>query len=87
MLIAVRPWLMERAPDIVDLLRAYSIDVDIYQTIFAWMTANEASENDAALWWLANQPDVWGAWVTAEAAAAVRQALEAGEVPDGWPVQ
>lgn len=87
MLIAVRPWLMERAPDIVDLLRAYSINVDIYQEIFAWMTANEASENDAALWWLVNQPEVWGTWVTEEAAAAVRQALEAGEVPDGWPVQ
>ena len=87
MLIAVRPWLMERAPDVVEVLRAYSINVEIYKEIFAWMTANEASENDAALWWLATYPDVWGGWVTEAAAAAVRQALEAGELPDGWPSQ
>lgn len=87
MLIAVRPWLMERAPDIVDMLSAYGINVDIYQTIFAWMTANEASESEAALWWLANHPDIWGQWVTEAAAASVLHALEAGEIPDGWPVQ
>lgn len=87
MLIAVRPWLMERAPDIVDMLEAYSINVDIYQKIFAWMYANEASENEAALWWLVNHPEIWREWITEEAAAAVMLALEAEEIPDGWPVQ
>ncbi|MCY3659487.1 MAG: hypothetical protein OXG36_10765 [Caldilineaceae bacterium] len=87
MLIAVRPWLLERAPDVVDLLRAYSIDLDTYQAIFAWMFTNETSENNAALWWLANHPGIWGEWVTEAAAASVLHALEAGEIPDGWPVQ
>ena len=87
MLIAVRPWLLERAPEVVDLLRAYSIDLDTYQAIFAWMFTNETSENNAALWWLANHPGIWGEWVTEAAAASVLHALEAGEIPDGWPVQ
>ena len=87
MLIAVRPWLMERAPEVVDLLRAYSIDLDTYQAIFAWMFTNETSENNAALWWLANHPGIWGEWVTEAAAASVLHALEAGEISDGWPVQ
>jgi hypothetical protein len=44
-------------------------------------------KRDFAFTLLVNHPEIWGTWVTAEAAAAVMDALEAGEIPDGWPVQ
>ena len=45
----------------------------------------EATANDAALWWLNGNADVWSEWVTPEAAAAIDAALMAGEIPEGWP--
>jgi len=53
-----------------------------------WRQANpNADINDTALWWLNNNEAVWSAWVTEEAAEAVKEALEEGKIPDGWPTE
>ena len=85
-LIAVHPELPTRAPGVVDMLRAWDFDIDVYKAVAAWMSENEgASESDTALWWLNSSQNVWGAWVSDEAAANISAALAANNIPDGWP--
>ena len=84
-LIAVNPELAGRAPEVVAMLRQWHLDYDSYTTLAAWQIENDAGYDDAAIWWLTNNGDVWTQWVTDEAAAGIRNALAAGERADGWP--
>lgn len=85
-LVAVNADLLGTAPDIIDFLRNWSFDIETYKAVANWQLDNpNADSNDAALWWLSNNDAVWSQWVTDDAAAAVSTALEAGEVPSGWP--
>ncbi len=87
-LIAVQPEILTRAPDVVGMLRNWGFNIDRYKAVAAWSSDNmEATANDAALWWLNGNADVWSEWVTPEAAAAIDAALMAGEIPDGWPTE
>ena len=85
-LIAVHSSLPARAADVVEMLRAWGLDINLYKEVAAWQHDNpEASTNDAALWWLRSKADLWSGWVTSNAAAAIQAALAANEIPDGWP--
>ena len=85
-LIAVHPDVVAGAPDVVALLREWTFDADKYRVVAQWLNDTEgANVNDAALWWLNGNEDVWRTWVSEDAATAIRQALEDGETPDGWP--
>ena len=85
-LIAVHPDMPAKAPDVLAMLRQWDFSVAIYKEVVKWREANEsASINDAALWWLKSNVDVWKAWVTPEAASAIEAALGKSEIPDGWP--
>ncbi len=87
-LIAVHPDVLTRAPDVVAMLRNWDFNIDRYKTVAAWMSENEnATANEAALWWLNSNESLWSEWVTPEAAAAISAALSAGEIPDGWPTE
>ena len=87
-LIAVHPDVLIDAPDVVEMLRAWEINIDIYKSIAKWMLDNpDADAKDAAMWWLKGNAAVWGAWVTADAAEAIQAALDADETPDGWPTE
>ncbi len=87
-LIAVHPDILTSAPDVVEMLRAWDINIDVYKPIAKWQLDNpDASANDAAMWWLKSNAGVWGQWVTADAATAIEAALEANEIPDGWPTE
>ena len=87
-LIAVNPSLLTDAPDIVQMLRAWDFNIEVYKGVAAWLQDNpDASAKDAAIWWLKSNPDIWGAWVTEDAASAVQAALDADEIPDGWPTE
>ena len=85
-LIAVHPDLPSRAPDVIEMLRKWDFNIDLYKEVAAWQRTNSVTDNNAtALWWLNSFPNVWGEWVSDEAASAVKAALAAGETPDGWP--
>ena len=87
-LIAVHPDLTTRAPEVVAMLRAWDFNTDIFKEVARWQSDNaDASTNDAALWWLRGNTDLWSGWVTAEAAEAITTALDANETPDGWPTE
>ncbi len=84
--IAVHPSMLERAPEVVDMLRNFNIDNVLFKDIARWSRANEGStEGDAALWFLQARPEVWSQWVTPAAAEKIQAALDAGEAAAGWP--
>ena len=86
-LIAVNAGLSESADDFVAMLTELDFNVDgNYKPVVRWQSANpEANLEDAALWWLRENGDVWSEWVTADAGSTIQAALESGEIPDGWP--
>ena len=87
-LIAVVPDMLQRAPEVVSMFRNWTFNIDRYKNVAAWQSENEeATVNDAALWWLTGNKGVWSGWVTNEAAASISVALAAGTIPDGWPEQ
>ena len=86
--IAVRSDLIRRAPDVVEMLRSYELNIDRYKEVGKWRRENRnAGMNDTALWWLKSNEDLWATWVTSEAADSIRLALKANEIPDGWPTE
>ena len=87
-LIAVNPDLPGRAPDVIEMLRHWDFNINIYKAVVRWQGDNpDANVTATALWWLNNNADVWGGWVTDEAAEGIQAALSAGEEADGWPAE
>ena len=85
-LIAVYPDLPGRAPDVLEMLRKWDFNIDIYKAVVQWQDSNpDADVKQTALWWLNNNDDIWTEWVTDDAATAIKAALAAGEEADGWP--
>ena len=87
-LIAVNPDLPAAAPDVIDVLRKWDFNIDIYKAVVRWGAENpDADTNATALWWLNSNADIWGGWVTAEAMDAINAALAEGKTPEGWPTE
>ena len=72
--IAVHPSLIARAPDVVEMLRLWDFKADSQVAAEGWMAENEASLDDAAIWFLEND-DIWTQWVTDAAASEVKASL------------
>ena len=86
--IAVRADVAERAPEIIDMFRAWTFNIERFSSVVAWQQDNpNADVADSARWWLTNNENVWGEWVTDDAAVAIHAALAAGVIPDGWPTE
>ncbi|MDE0632643.1 MAG: hypothetical protein OXH73_14165 [Caldilineaceae bacterium] len=87
-LIAVHPDLVDAAPDVIAMLEAWDFNIEVYKEVARWQEENsDASSHDAALWWLNSRSEIWRAWVTEDAAAAIEEALAANEIPEGWPTE
>ncbi len=87
-LIAVNPNLPGEAPEVVEMLRNWDFNIDIYKGVARWQGENpDADVKATALWWLNNNADIWGGWVTDEAAEGIQAALSAGEEAEGWPTE
>ena len=85
-LIAVNPDLPGEAPDVVQMLRNWDFNIDIYKAVVQWQDANpDVDNNTTALWWLNENRDIWSGWVTNEAEANIAAALSNGDEAAGWP--
>ncbi len=85
-LIAVNPTVTRIAPDVVDMLRKWDFNIEVFKTVIAWQDENPSADtHDAAIWWLNSNKNVWRNWVTVEAANGINEALSNNEIPDGWP--
>jgi glycine betaine/proline transport system substrate-binding protein len=68
----------ERAPDVTAFLSNYQTSTDITGEALLYMQEQEASAEEAALWFLENYEDLWTEWIPDEIAERVAQALEEG---------
>ena len=86
-LIGINAELSDSAAGFVDVLAHWNFNTEeFYKPAFRWLVANpEANTEAAALWWLQENSEHWSEWVTEDAGAAIQSALDAGEIPDGWP--
>ncbi|MCE8509034.1 ABC transporter substrate-binding protein [Ruegeria pomeroyi] len=55
--------LTERAPDVAELMRNLSFDIDVMNAVLAWKDNTGASAEEAAVYFLSNNSDIWAGWV------------------------
>ena len=85
-LIAVNPNLPGEAPAVIQMLRNWDFNIDIYKAVVRWQDQNPDADNKAtALWWLSTNQGIWSDWVTDEAETGILAALSAGDEAEGWP--
>ncbi len=74
--IAVYRTLLDDAPDVVEFLRAWDFAAAVQVESEIWLSENNATPDDAALWYLVNNADVWSQYVPADVAERVLAALD-----------
>ncbi|PZC47299.1 MAG: glycine betaine/proline transport system substrate-binding protein [Chloroflexi bacterium] len=74
-LVAVHSSLPPRAPDVVEFLRNWDFTAAAQVSAEGWMADNNESVDAAALWYLANQQDIWTQMVPADVASKIIAAL------------
>lgn len=73
--IAVASELVDRAPDVIEFLRAWDFKANEQIGTDIWMSDNDETPEEAALYYLRTYRDVWSAFVPADVAARVDAAL------------
>lgn len=73
--IAVHESLIERAPDLVQFFRRWNFTAATHIDTETWMTQNNESPDEAALYYLENFGDVWKGFVPDDVAERVNAAL------------
>ena len=74
--ILINKSMLEKAPDVVEMLKKYSTTVDDNNEFLAKMDENEWDTQQAAEWFLKSKENVWTEWVSAEVAQKVKAALQ-----------
>lgn len=62
-------------PDVMKYLNTRSWSNDTVNKLMAWMTARQATGDDAARYFLKNKKDIWTKWVSPDAAAKINSSL------------
>ena len=75
--IAVNVSLLDRAPDVVEFLRKWEFETGALIDTTTWMTDNNETAPSAALYYLRKYRDLWSAFVPADVAERVDEALAA----------
>ncbi len=75
-LVAVHPSMITRAPEVVEFLRRWDFKAGSQVAAEGWMAENEATVEEAAVWFLRND-DIWTGWVPEDVEGRVREALAA----------
>jgi glycine betaine/proline transport system substrate-binding protein len=73
--ILINKSMLERAPEVVELLKKYSTTVDQNNEFLAKMDDESWTTEETAHWFLQNKEDVWTKWVSADVAKKVKAAL------------
>ena len=73
-LVAIHPSMITRAPEVVEFLRKWDFAAASQVAAEGWMADNEATVDEAAIWFLKNDP-VWNDWIPSDIAERVNTAL------------
>ena len=74
--VVVNPDFAEGAPEVVEFLENYTSTMDETSEVLLYISDNETTADEAALWWLEEYEDTWTEWVPEDVADGVREALE-----------
>jgi glycine betaine/proline transport system substrate-binding protein len=55
---------VESNPEIAELMRNVSFDIDVLNSVLAWKDGKGASAEEAAVHFISNNSDIWSAWVS-----------------------
>ena len=86
-LIGVNSSLPVRAPEVVEFLRKWDFNVEGHlKGVVRWKVANSPATNeDAALYWLEDNVEIWSDWVSDEAATRILAELSGTSPPASDP--
>ncbi len=73
--VGVQKDLPEQAPEVVEFLKNYETSSALTETALEYMEENDATNDEAAIWWMKENEDIWTAWVSDEVAEKVKKAL------------
>lgn len=73
--VLVHETLIERAPDVIEILKAYTTTVAENNEFLKVMDENKWTTQETAIWFLQNKEDVWTKWISADVASKVKKAL------------
>lgn len=73
--VAVHKDMPEQAPEVVDFLKNYETSSKLTEAALKYMEDEDASAEEAAVWWLKEHEDVWTKWVSDDVAQKVKDAL------------
>lgn len=68
--------LTEREPEIVELMGNVSFEVGLLSGILAWQEENSASAEEAAVYFLTSQSDIWSQWINDDARAKLSKFIQ-----------
>jgi len=73
--VVVNTSLMDKAPETVTFLTKYETTADMTSKALVYMDENEASYEEAAIWFLQEYESVWIQWVPSDIASKVNSAM------------
>lgn len=73
--VAVHKDLPDQAPEVVEFLSQYETSSSLTEEALKYMDENDASPEEAAIWWMEQHEDLWSSWVSEEIAEKVKEAL------------
>lgn len=73
--IVIHKDLPQKAPEVVEFLKKFSLNSSIISEALAYMQDNNASAEDAAMWFLKEKSDIWTKWVSEDTANKVKAKL------------
>ncbi len=75
-MIAVHKDLPEQAADAVEFLSNYETSSELTEEALEYMEEQDATPEEAAVWWMKEHEDLWAGWVDEETAEKVKDALD-----------
>lgn len=73
--VAVNHNLPDQAPDVTEFLSNYETTSQLTEDALVYMGDNDASAEEAAMWWLKEYEDVWTEWIPEDIAEKVKESL------------
>jgi glycine betaine/proline transport system substrate-binding protein len=74
--VAVHKDLPDQAPEVVEFLSNYETSTELTEEALIYMDENDASADEAAIWWMNEHEEIWTSWVPEEIAEDVKDALQ-----------
>jgi glycine betaine/proline transport system substrate-binding protein len=75
--IAVHPTMVQRAPEVVEMLRQWSFTDAQIGEVLQYRSQTDSNAKEAAIWFLTNRKGIWTGWVPTDVADRVQEALVA----------